>query len=112
MVDISLGITLSVLALVCEYINSTLGMGYGTALTAMLLLFGFTPMQIVPVVLLSELISDFSMGFLHHKNGNVNFKPTTTKLSTIISELKSIDSSASPFSSDYISPGLVTGRPC
>lgn len=90
MVDISLGITLSVIALACEYIDSTLGMGYGTALTPTLLLFGFTPMQIVPVVLLSELISGLSAGFLHHKNGNVNFKPTTTKLSVIISELKSI----------------------
>ncbi|GAI88319.1 unnamed protein product, partial [marine sediment metagenome] len=57
MVDVYLGITLSIIALLCEYVDSTLGMGYGTALTPVLLLFGFTPMQIIPAVLLSELLS-------------------------------------------------------
>ena len=90
MVNVSLGIILSITAFLCEYVDSTLGMGYGTALTPALLLFGFTPMQIVPVVLLSELLSGLLAGFLHHKNGNVNFKPATTNLSVIISELKSI----------------------
>lgn len=90
MVDVSLGIILSITAFLCEYVDSALGMGYGTALTPALLLFGFTPMQIVPAVLLSELLSGFLAGFLHHKNGNVNFKPKTTNLSAISSELKSI----------------------
>jgi uncharacterized membrane protein YfcA len=90
MVNVSLGIILSITAFLCEYVDSTLGMGYGTALTPALLLFGFTPMQVVPAVLLSELLSGLLAGFLHHKNGNVNFKPATTNLSVIISELKSI----------------------
>lgn len=89
MINIYLGIALSIIAFLCEYVDSTLGMGYGTALTPILLLFGFTPMQIVPVVLLSELLSGLSAGFFHHKNGNVNFKPTTTSLSNVITELKS-----------------------
>ena len=41
-------------ALVCEYVDSSLGMGYGTTLTPLLLLAGFEPLQIVPCVLLSE----------------------------------------------------------
>jgi len=41
-------------AFICEYVDSTLGMGYGTTLTPVLLLVGFAPMQIVPAILLSE----------------------------------------------------------
>lgn len=90
MIDVSLGIVLSFVALLCEYLDSTLGMGYGTALAPVLLLSGFTPMQVVPVVLMSELLSGLSAAFFHHKNGNVNFKPAMTSLSVIIRELKSI----------------------
>lgn len=90
MIDVPLGITLSLVALLCEYVDSTLGMGYGTALAPALLLLGFTPMQVVPVVLMSELLSGLSASFFHHKNGNVNFKPATTNLAVIIYDLKSI----------------------
>lgn len=77
-----------IIAFLCEYMDSTLGMGYGTTLTPVLLLFGFLPMQIVPVVLLSELISGFLAGILHHREGNVNFKPKSTHVPTIIEKLK------------------------
>ena len=62
------------LAFLCEFIDSTLGMGYGTALTPVLLLVGFEPLAIVPCVLLSELITGISAGLVHHKVGNVSFK--------------------------------------
>ncbi len=74
-------------ALVCEYIDSSLGMGYGTALTPLLILCEFDPKQIVPAVLLSELLTGLSAGILHHKDGNVDFyrdvqaKQTTLLLS-------------------------------
>jgi len=62
-----------VLAFFCEYMDSTLGMGYGTTMTPALMLLGFTPLQIVPAVLLSELITGVLSGTLHHREGNVNF---------------------------------------
>lgn len=65
-----------VLAFFCEYMDSTLGMGYGTTLTPVFLLMGFAPMQIVPVILLSELLSGLTAGFFHHREGNVNLKPS------------------------------------
>ena len=65
------------LAFFCEYIDSTLGMGYGTTLTPVLLLMGYSPLQVVPVVLISELFSGLLAGFLHHREGNVNLKPKT-----------------------------------
>ena len=48
------------LAFVCEFIDSSLGMGYGTSLTPLLLLMGFEPMQVVPAVLFSEFVSGFT----------------------------------------------------
>lgn len=75
-------------ALVCEYIDSTLGMGYGTTLTPILLLFGFPPLQIIPAILLSELISGLLAGLLHQKEGNVNFKPKVIDLKAVKQLLK------------------------
>lgn len=70
-------ITIFLVALICEYMDSTLGMGYGTTLTPVLLLMGFSPLQVVPTVLLSELISGLLAAFFHHREGNVNLKPKT-----------------------------------
>jgi len=60
-------------ALACEYMDSSLGMGYGTTLTPVLLLAGFAPLQIVPAVLLSELMTGLAAGVLHQRDGNVDF---------------------------------------
>ena len=88
--ELSLGImvTLVICAFLFEYMDSTLGMGYGTTLTPVLLLLGFKPLPIIPVVLLSELISGLLAGFLHHKQGNVNFLPKTIKLSRVTKKIK------------------------
>ncbi len=61
------------MAFLCEYVDSTLGMGYGTTLTPILLILGFEPLQVVPCILLSELITGVTAGFLHHEFGNVDF---------------------------------------
>jgi uncharacterized protein len=60
-------------ALGCEYMDSSLGMGYGTTLTPLLLVAGFEPLQIVPAILLSELMSGLAAGLLHQRDGNVDF---------------------------------------
>jgi len=49
-------------------------MGYGTTLTPLLLIMGYNPLQIVPAILLSELITGLSAAFFHHKFKNSNFK--------------------------------------
>lgn len=90
--DLSLWIAVVIflVALFCEYMDSTLGMGYGTTLTPVLLLMGFTPLQIVPAVLLSELITGLLAGFFHHREGNVNFRPKTYNPSLIMQSLHSL----------------------
>jgi uncharacterized membrane protein YfcA len=65
----------ALLALFCEYIDSTLGMGYGTTLVPILLLMGYEPAQIIPSVLLSEFVTGVLAGVIHHKFGNVNLRP-------------------------------------
>lgn len=59
-------------ALICEYVDSSLGMGYGTTLTPLLLLCGFEPLVIVPAVLFSEFCTGISAAALHHRDGNVD----------------------------------------
>lgn len=60
-------------ALACEYMDSSMGMGYGTTLTPLLMLAGFAPLQIVPAVLISELMTGLAAGLLHQRDGNVDF---------------------------------------
>jgi len=96
MFELALGIIVAiiVLAFLCEYMDSTLGMGYGTTLTPVLMLFGFAPMQIVPAVLLSELISGLLAAFFHHRERNVDLKPTTAdifKITNMLSPLGYIE---------------------
>jgi uncharacterized membrane protein YfcA len=67
-------IVIIILAFFCELIDSSLGMGYGTTLTPVLMMLGFAPLAIVPGVLLSELLTGITAGIAHHKAGNVNFK--------------------------------------
>jgi uncharacterized membrane protein YfcA len=71
-------IIIMLLAFVCEYVDSTLGMGYGTTLTPLFLLMGFGPHEIVPAILVSELCSGLLAGICHHAEGNVNFRPNNT----------------------------------
>ena len=83
-------IMIVIAAFLCEYMDSTLGMGYGTTLVPVLLLLGFNPMQVVPAVLLSEMITGLLAGFFHHREGNVNFKVETTDFSLIMHQLKAL----------------------
>ncbi|MDR2954764.1 MAG: sulfite exporter TauE/SafE family protein [Prevotella sp.] len=65
-------ILLVVLSAFCEYIDSSLGMGYGTTLTPVLLTFGVVRIDIVPAILLSELLTGFFSGVAHHREGNID----------------------------------------
>ena len=64
-----------VVSFLCEYMDSSLGMGFGTTLTPVLMLVGFSPMEIVPAVLVSELFSGLAAAVFHHRQGNVNLQP-------------------------------------
>lgn len=61
------------LAFLAEYVDSSLGMGYGTSLTPALLLLGFAPLHVIPLVLLSEFLTGLLAGGFHHAFRNVDF---------------------------------------
>lgn len=84
-------IALILLAFACEYMDSSLGMGYGTTLTPVLLLMEFSPMEIVPSILLSELITGLLAAVCHHREGNVNLKPTSRDVLSIAKMLRPLD---------------------
>jgi uncharacterized membrane protein YfcA len=99
MLEISFLIMIVIIAFVAEYIDSTLGGGYGTLLTPLLLLFGFSAVAVVPAILLSELFTGAFAAFSHHKVGNVSFDFKNDEESEIVKRLgklgympKSIDS--------------------
>lgn len=58
-----------------ELLDSSLGMGYGTTLTPVLLAFGFEPLDLVPSILFSEFLSGFASSHFHHDAGNVDLSP-------------------------------------
>lgn len=67
------GVGIIVLCFACELLDSSLGMGYGTTLTPVLLACGFQPLQLVPSILFSEFLSGFVASYFHHDAGNVDF---------------------------------------
>jgi len=66
-------VILAAIAFVAEFIDSSLGMGYGTTLTPILLMLGYEPLVVVPAVLCSELATGLLAAALHHRAGNVRF---------------------------------------
>ncbi len=77
------------LAFICELVDSSIGMGYGTTLTPILLLMGYEPLVIVPSVLFSEFITGLLSGVFHQEFGNSNLRPGTRdfKITVILSLL-------------------------
>jgi uncharacterized protein len=69
-----MNILTAIVAFISEYLDSGLGMGYGTALAPILILIGYSPLVVIPAILLSQLFTDIAACVTHHKLGNVNFK--------------------------------------
>jgi uncharacterized membrane protein YfcA len=54
-----------------QYMSVSMGLGYGTILTPVLLIIGFAPLQVVPAVLLSQFVGGVIGGVAHHRVGNI-----------------------------------------
>lgn len=62
-----------VLAFIFELMDSSAGMGFGTALAPMLFLLGYDPLQVVPILLISESVTGLVSAFFHNEYSNVSF---------------------------------------
>ncbi len=69
-----MGFFIAPIAFISEYLDSGLGMGYGTALAPVLILMGFHPLKVVPAILISQLVTDIAACISHHSCSNVNLK--------------------------------------
>ncbi len=65
-------IPLFILAFISEYGAATLGMGYGTTLAPILIIVGYEPLILVPVILFSQFFAGIIAAGFHHKFENVN----------------------------------------
>jgi uncharacterized membrane protein YfcA len=74
MISLETAIGIFILAFICEFIDSSLGMMYGTILSPVLIIAGFEPLLVVPSILLSQAIGGFSASLFHHKFKNVSFR--------------------------------------
>lgn len=71
-ITLALFVAVAVLAFLCEYMDASIGMGYGTTLTPLLLIIGFLPLEVVPAVLLGQLAGGLIGGLAHHRMGNIS----------------------------------------
>ncbi|MFD1511941.1 sulfite exporter TauE/SafE family protein [Halomarina rubra] len=69
--------TVIALAFTFELMDSAAGMGFGTALAPVLFLLGYDPLQVTPVLLVSEAVTGLISGGVHHelKNTSFSFRP-------------------------------------
>ncbi|MEA3391545.1 MAG: sulfite exporter TauE/SafE family protein [Candidatus Marinimicrobia bacterium] len=66
-------------AFICEIIDSSLGMLYGTILSPSLIIAGFDPLIVVPSILLSQAMGSFIASTMHHRLSNAHFHINTSE---------------------------------
>ena len=69
---VALFVGVAFISLACEYMDASLGMGYGTTLTPVLLIMGFAPLAVVPAVLVGQLAGGVVGGIAHTRLGNIS----------------------------------------
>jgi len=69
---------LTIFAMVMEFVDSALGMMYGTVLSPLLILMGYDVKTVVPSILISQSIGGFIASWRHHTLKNANFQIGTT----------------------------------
>ena len=89
-----------ILAFLFEFMDSSLGMGYGTTLTPVLLLMGYEAVEIVPAVLISEFVTGIVSAIFHalFKNMTLGHKRQLKKKMSMDTEsVKSNSTSNLPY---------------
>ena len=71
-------------SLIMEFIDSALGMMYGTVLSPMLIIMNYDAKEVVPSILISQAIGGFIASWRHHRLKNADFNPGTTDRSIAV----------------------------
>lgn len=101
---------LFVAAFICEFIDCSLGMGYGTILSPLLIIFGYSPLEVVPAILISQALGGLSASVFHHRYKNSVFKinNNNSKIVFIISVLGVFAACLSSFIGSLIPKHILT----
>jgi len=75
LIPMAQSVVLVLLSFACGYIDSSLGMGYGSTLTPILLLLGYRPLEVVPAIIASQFAAGGIGAWAHHLIGNVDLHP-------------------------------------
>lgn len=80
------------IAFISEYLDSSLGMGYGTALAPILIILGYEPLKVVPAILVSQFVTDIAACIFHHNCCNVDLRVNAKdfKIALILGLISSI----------------------
>lgn len=78
--DLSILAGLLLLIIVCEFIDSSVGMGYGTILSPLLIILGYDPVFVVPCILISQAVGGAIATIRHHSHQNANFSHNSPDL--------------------------------
>lgn len=67
-------------------------MGYGTALTPILIIMRYQPAKVIPAVLISQLFTDIAACVFHHNSNNVNlrFKSSDFRIAVLMGLVSSV----------------------
>lgn len=101
---------IGIIAFISEYLDSALGMGYGTALAPILILMGYDPLRVIPAILISQFFTDIAAVLCHHSAKNVNFKLNSSdlRISLLLGLVSSIGVAISVFVAIKIPKWLLT----
>lgn len=75
---------------VCEFIDASMGMMYGTILSPVLIICGFEPGLVVPSILLSQALGGLTASVFHHRFANVDLAPKTLNPKSIAASLSEL----------------------
>lgn len=75
---------------VCEFIDASMGMMFGTILSPVLIIAGFEPVLVVPSILLSQALGGFTASIFHHRLRNVNLALKTINPKIIAKKLSEL----------------------
>ena len=85
-VDVVDVVVVIALAFIFETVDSSAGMGFGTALSPLLLVLGFQPLQVVPVLVAAQAFTSAFAGVMHSEFRNIDFswRPLNRATKTVL----------------------------
>jgi len=79
-IDTNAFLITALISLACMYVDASLGMGYGTTLTPILLLMGYDPLDVIPALLVCQWLAGTAAGISHQSAGNINLSTNSIHL--------------------------------